>query len=64
MTSLNSQLLNKKYRSTFHEMLNLAFRNFESIFYRMQLLLLELFFFFFEVTVIGLSRHLYLNMLH
>ena len=63
MTSLNSQLLNKKYRSTFHEMLNLAFRNFESIFYRMQLLLLE-HFFFFEVTVIGLSRHLYLNMLH
>ena len=63
MTSLNSQLLNKKYRSTFHEMLNLAFRDFESIFYRMQLLLLE-HFFFFEVTVIGLSRHLYLNMLH
>ena len=63
MTSLNSQLLNKKYRSTFHEMLNLAFRNFESIFYRMQFLLLE-HFFFFEVTVIGLSRHLYLNMLH
>ena len=63
MTSLNSQLLNKKYRFTFHEMLNLAFQNFESIFHRMQFLLLE-YFFFFEVTVIGLSRHLYLNMLH